>query len=59
MNNLKKLITENEKLLDELEFWKSTALELGASEDAYEECLRDVERVCHEMDYDDTGEIHG
>ena len=36
MNNLKKLITENEKLFDELEFWKSTALELGASEDAYE-----------------------
>ena len=59
MNNLKKLITENEKLFDELEFWKSTALELGASEDAYEECLRDVERMCREMDYDDTGEIHG
>ena len=57
--NIDKLIHKNDELFDELEFWKSTALELGASEDAYEECLRDVERMCHEMDYDDTGEIHG
>jgi len=59
MNNLKKLIAENKQLLDELEFWKSVAVELYTPEDAYEEFLRDVERVCHEMDYDDTGEIHG
>jgi len=59
MNNLKKLIAENEQLFDELEFWKSTALELGSPEDAYEECLRDVERMHHEMDYDNTGMIHG
>jgi len=57
--NIDKLIHKNDELFDELEFWKSTALELGASEDDYEECLRDVERMCHEMDYDDTGEIHG
>ena len=59
MNNLKKLIAKNEQLFDELEFWKSIAVELYTPEDAYEELLRDVERMHHEMDYDDTGEIHG
>ena len=72
MKNLKKLIAENlpvafglmtaenlQQLYDELEFWKSVAVELYTPEDAYEECLRDVERMHHEMDYDDTGEIHG
>jgi len=59
MDTLKKLIAENEKLFDELEFWKSIAVELYTPEDAYEEFLRDVERMHHEMDYDDTGEIHG
>ena len=57
--SIKKLERENAALFTELEFWKSTALELGSPEDAYEECLRDVERMHHEMDYDDTGEIHG
>ena len=59
MNNLKKLIAKNEQLFDELEFWKSIAVELYTPEDAYEEFLRDVERMHDEMDYDDTGEIHG
>ena len=59
MDTLKKLIAKNEQLFDELEFWKSTAVELYTPEDAYEELLRDVERMHHEMDYDDTGEIHG
>ncbi len=48
------------KLLTELEFWKSTALENPeVSEDAYEECCRDVERMQEEMDWDNTGSIHG
>ena len=59
MDTLKKLIAKNEQLFDELEFWKSIAVELYTPEDAYEELLRDVERMHHEMDYDDTGEIHG
>tara|TARA_B110000977_G_scaffold105566_1_gene137688 strand:+ start:415 stop:588 length:174 start_codon:yes stop_codon:yes gene_type:complete len=54
-----KLIHENDKLFMELEFWKSTALELGAPEDSYEECCRDVERMQWEMDPYNTGEIHG
>ena len=33
-----KLLHENAKLFAELEFWKETALELGAPEDSYEEC---------------------
>ena len=57
--SIDELTHKNDNLFMELEFWKSTALERGATEDAYEECLRDVERMHHEMDYDDTGEIHG
>jgi len=48
-----------QELAEELEFWKSIAVELYTPEDAYEEFLRDVERMQDEMDYDDTGEIHG
>ena len=42
MDTLKKLIAENEQLFDELEFWKSVAVELYTPEDAYEEFLRDA-----------------
>ena len=34
--NIDKLIHKNDELFDELEFWKSTAIEHGAPEDAYE-----------------------
>jgi hypothetical protein len=47
------------ELFDELEFWKSTAIEHGAPEDAYEDCLADVERMFEEIDPYNTGEIHG
>ena len=46
-------------LFEELEFWKSTAIERGASEDAYEELCEDVERMQEEIDPYNTGEIHG
>lgn len=53
----------SQELAEELEFWKSIAVELYTPEDAYEEFLRDVEsmqyEMQYEMDYDDTGEIHG
>tara|TARA_R110001599_G_scaffold251583_1_gene451577 strand:+ start:3635 stop:3805 length:171 start_codon:yes stop_codon:yes gene_type:complete len=48
-----------QELAVELQFWKTIAVELYTPEDAYEEFLRDVERMQDEMDYDDTGEIHG
>ena len=57
MNNLKKLIAENEQLLNELEFWKSVAVELYTPEDAYEEFLRDIPGLHHEIDYDNMGLI--
>ena len=62
MNNLKKLINKNDELLAELEFWKSTAIEQGAPEDAYEDYLdylESVARVCEEIGVCNTGEIHG
>tara|TARA_R110002153_G_scaffold136903_1_gene286891 strand:- start:858 stop:1034 length:177 start_codon:yes stop_codon:yes gene_type:complete len=55
---LNQLVHKNDELFNELEFWKSTALEQGASEDAYEECCRDVARMQGEMDWDNTGSIH-
>tara|TARA_R110000751_G_scaffold100602_4_gene194558 strand:+ start:5600 stop:5776 length:177 start_codon:yes stop_codon:yes gene_type:complete len=57
--NIDKLIHKNDELFDELEFWKSTAIEHGAPEDAYEDCLISVARMQEEMDWDNTGEIHG
>ena len=42
MDTLKKLIAKNEQLFDELEFWKSVAVELYTPEDAYEEFLQDA-----------------
>lgn len=57
--SIDELTHKNANLFMELEFWKSTALELGATEDAYEECCRDVERMSWEMDPYNTGEIHG
>ena len=59
MNNLKKLIHKNDEMFAELEFWKSTAIEHGASEDAYVDCLADVARMFEEIDPYNTGEIHG
>ncbi len=59
MNNLKKLIAKNDELFAELEFWKSTAIEQGAPEDAYEDCLESVARMFEEVDPYNTGEIHG
>lgn len=57
--NIDKLIHKNDELFDELEFWKSTAIEHGAPEDAYEDCLADVARMFEEIDPYNTGEIHG
>lgn len=57
--SIKKLERENAALFTELEFWKSTALEHGASEDDYEECCRAVDIMQWEMDPYNTGEIHG
>lgn len=54
-----RLKRKNDELFDELEFWKSTALEQGAPEDAYEDCLISVARMQEEMDWGNTGEIHG
>jgi len=72
MKNLKKLIAENlpvafglmtaenlQQLYDELEFWKSVAVELYTPEDAYEEFLRDIPGLHHEVDYDNMGLIDG
>jgi len=50
----------NHSLFQELEFWKSTALENPeVSEDAYKECCQDVQRMNYEMDPDNAGVIHG
>ena len=57
--NIDKLIHKNDELFAELEFWKSTAIEQGASEDAYEDCLADVACMLEEIDPYNTGEIHG
>ena len=46
-------------LFEELEFWKSTAIERGAPEDAYEDCIESVERMLEEIDPYNTGEIRG
>ena len=59
MNNLKKLINKNDELFDELEFWRSTAIEHGAPEDAYEVCLAVAARQFEEFDPYNTGEING
>jgi hypothetical protein len=50
--NIDKLIHKNDELFAELEFWKSTAIEHGAPEDAYEDCLDDVARMFEEIDHE-------
>ena len=57
--NIDKLIHKNNELFDELEFWKSTALEQGVLENAYDNFCRDVELMLEEIDPYNTGEIHG
>ncbi len=59
MNNLKKLIHKNAELFDELEFWKSTAIEHGVPEYVYEDFCKDKELMFEEIDPHNTGEIHG
>ena len=49
--NIDKLIHKNDELFDELEFWKSVAIEHYVPEDAYEEFCRDVESMQYEMDF--------
>ena len=50
---------EKWELFEELEFWKTTALEQGASEDAYDDFCKDIELMFEEVDPYNTGEIHG
>lgn len=57
--SIDKLIHKNDELFAELEFWKSTAIEQGASEDSYADCLESVARMLEEIDPYNTGEIHG
>jgi hypothetical protein len=58
MNNLDKLSHENDALLFELEFWKSTALEQGVLENAYDNFWRDVELMLEEIDPHNTEVLH-
>ena len=57
--SIDKLIHKNDELFAELEFWKSTALEQGVAEDAYDDFCRDIELMFEEIDPHNTGEIHG
>ena len=57
--NIDKLSHKNDELFFELEFWKQTAVEQGASEDAYDVFCKDIELMFEEIDPYNTGEIHG
>ena len=57
--SIDKLIHKNDELFEQLEFWRSTAIEHGAPEDAYEVCLAVVARMFEEFDPYNTGEING
>ena len=54
-----RLMRKNDELFDELEFWKSVAIEHNVPEDAYDCLLADVDRMFEEIDPYNTGEIHG
>jgi hypothetical protein len=54
------LVNECFDLFDEVEFWKARALEDSSiAENAYTLFCQDIESMQEEMDFDNTGMIHG